>query len=153
MKNQVILIGYAGSDPEVRAFPSGDLVATVSVATSEKWRDRESGELKEHTEWHRVVFKDRGRLKLGERAQMFIRKGAKVYVQGPQRNRDWEADGIKHRTTEVEAQEFLLLDSMDARSNSTAKPAPEPAKASTNGKAVPRAPAYEPLPEFDDLPF
>lgn len=153
MKNQVILIGYAGSDPEVRAFPSGDLVATVSVATSEKWRDRQSGELKEHTEWHRVVFKDRGRLKLGERAQMFIHKGAKVYVQGPQRTRDWESDGVKHRTTEVEAQEFLLLDSMDSRADSPAKPAAEAPRAKANGSAASHATAYEPLPEFDDLPF
>ena len=101
MKNQVTLIGYVGAEPETRAYPSGDLVTSISLATSEKWRDRQSNELKEHTEWHRVVFRDRGGFKLGLRAKDLIQKGAKLFVQGPQRTRSWEKDGIKHRLTEV----------------------------------------------------
>jgi len=94
MKNQVTLIGYVGSEPETRAYPSGDLVTSISLATSEKWRDRQSNELKEHTEWHRVVFRDRGGFKLGLRAKDLIQKGAKLFVQGPQRTRSWEKDGF-----------------------------------------------------------
>ena len=74
MKNQVTLIGYVGAEPETRAYPSGDLVTSISLATSEKWRDRQSNELKEHTEWHRVVFRDRGGFKLGLRAKDLIQK-------------------------------------------------------------------------------
>ena len=103
MKNQVTLIGYVGAEPETRAYPSGDLVTSISLATSEKWRDRQSNELKEHTEWHRVVFRDRGGFKLGLRAKDLIQKGAKLFVQGPQRTRSWQKDGIKHRLTEVDA--------------------------------------------------
>lgn len=80
MKNQVTLIGYVGSEPETRAYPSGDLVTSISLTTSEKWRDRQSNELKEHTEWHRVVFRDRGGFKLGLRAKDLIQKGAKLFV-------------------------------------------------------------------------
>ncbi|WP_085627041.1 single-stranded DNA-binding protein [Vibrio parahaemolyticus] len=116
MKNQVTLIGYVGAEPETRAYPSGDLVTSISLATSEKWRDRQSNELKEHTEWHRVVFRDRGGFKLGLRAKDLIQKGAKLFVQGPQRTRSWEKDGIKHRLTEVDADEFLLLDSVNKAS-------------------------------------
>lgn len=123
MKNQVILIGHVGSDPETRAYPSGDLVTGISMATSEKWRDRQTNELKEHTEWHRVVFRDRGALKLGLRAQDLIRKGAKLFVQGPQRTRSWEKDGVKHRLTEVDADEFLLLDSAPNREKESPQPA------------------------------
>ncbi len=111
MKNQVTLIGHVGQVPETRAYPSGDLVTTISLATSEKWRDRQSNELREHTEWHRIVFRDRGAFKLGLRAQDFIQKGAKLFVQGALRTRSWEKEGIKHRLTEVDADEFLLLDS------------------------------------------
>ena len=111
MKNQASLIGYVGSAPETRAFQSGDLITTLSLATSEKWRDRQSGQLKEHTEWHRIVFRDRGNLKLGQRAQELIRKGAKIYVQGSLRTRSWEKDGVNQHLTEVDADEFLLLDS------------------------------------------
>lgn len=128
MKNQVILIGHAGGEPETRAFPSGDLITTVSIATSEKWRDRETRELKERTEWHRVVFRDRGGLKLGDRARQMIRKGVKLFVQGAQRTRSWEKDGTTQRITEVDADEFLLL---DAAGDRQAASAPEDSSAAT----------------------
>lgn len=82
MKNQVTLIGYVGSEPETRAYPSGDLVTSISLATSEKWRDRQSNELKEHTEWHRIVFRDRGGFKLGLRAKDLIQKERSFLFKG-----------------------------------------------------------------------
>ncbi|SHG22683.1 single-strand binding protein [Marinomonas polaris DSM 16579] len=108
--NKVILIGNAGNDAEVRYMPSGAAVANVNLATSESWRDKQSGEMQERTEWHRVAFMDRGNFRLGQIAGDFIKKGTKVYVEGSLRTREWEKDGIKRYTTEIIANEMLLLD-------------------------------------------
>lgn len=108
--NKVILIGNAGSDAEVRYMPSGAAVANVSLATSESWRDRQTGQMQERTEWHRVAFMDRGNYRLGQIAGDFIKKGSKVYVEGSLRTREWEKDGIKRYTTEIIANEMQLLD-------------------------------------------
>ncbi|QUX96570.1 single-stranded DNA-binding protein [Marinomonas sp. CT5] len=110
-KNLVILIGNAGNDAEVRYMPSGDAVANVSLATSESWHDKQTGQMQERTEWHRVAFMDRGNFRLGQIAGDFIKKGSKVYVEGSLRTREWEKDGIKHYTTEIIANEMQLLDS------------------------------------------
>ena len=118
MKNQVILIGYVGSAPISRTFPSGDTLTSISIATNEKWHDSQSGEMKDHTEWHRVVFRDRGNFKLGVRANTFIQKGAKLFVQGALRTRRWEKDGETQQVIEIDADEFLLLDKMKSNSNS-----------------------------------
>lgn len=105
--NKVILIGNLGADPETRYLPDGGAVANVNVATSRQWRDRESGEQREHTEWHRVVFFRR----LAEIVGEYLRKGSKVYIEGSLRTRQWERDGQKHYTTEVIADEMQMLDS------------------------------------------
>ena len=105
--NKVILVGNLGRDPETRYMPSGDPIANVSVATSRRWRDRDSGEQKERTEWHRVVFFRR----LAEIASEYLKKGSKVYVEGRLQTREWEREGQKHYTTEVVATEMQMLDS------------------------------------------
>ncbi len=111
--NKVILIGNLGRDPEVRNMPSGGMVVNMSVATSENWRDKASGERKERTEWHRVViFND----KLGEIAQKYLRKGSKVYLEGQLATRKWtDKDNQERYTTEVVVPRFggtlTLLDS------------------------------------------
>ncbi|GAB3479268.1 single-stranded DNA-binding protein [Marinomonas epiphytica] len=108
--NKVILIGNAGNDAEVRFMPSGAAVANVNLATSESWRDKQTGQMQERTEWHRVAFMDRGNYRLGQIAGDYIKKGSKVYVEGSLRTREWEKDGIKRYTTEIVANEMQLLD-------------------------------------------
>ncbi|WP_111639952.1 single-stranded DNA-binding protein [Marinomonas shanghaiensis] len=110
-KNLVILIGNAGNDAEVRYMPSGAAVANVNLATSESWRDKQTGQMQERTEWHRLVFMDRGNFHLGQVAGEYIKKGSKIYVEGSLRTREWEKDGIKRYTTEIVANEMQLLDS------------------------------------------
>lgn len=105
--NKVILIGNLGADPETRYLPSGDPVTNVNLATSDVWRDRESGEQNERTEWHRVVFFKR----LAEIAGEYLKKGSKVYIEGSLRTRQWEREGQKHYTTEIVANEMQMLDS------------------------------------------
>lgn len=103
--NKVILVGNLGRDPETRYMPSGGAVTNVSVATSKQWRDRDSGENKERTEWHRVVFFNR----LAEIAGEYLKKGSQIYIEGELRTREWERDGQKHYTTEVVADEMQML--------------------------------------------
>ena len=105
--NKVILVGNLGRDPETRYMPSGGAVTNVSIATSKGWKDRDSGEQKERTEWHRIVFFN----KLAEIAGEYLKRGSKVYIEGELRTRDWEKDGQKHYTTEVVASEMQMLDS------------------------------------------
>jgi single-strand DNA-binding protein len=105
--NKVILLGNLGSDPEVRYTPQGSAVANISLATSETWRDKQSGELQERTEWHRVVFFNR----LAEIVGEYIRKGAKIYVEGTLRTRKWQdKNGIERYTTEIIANEMHILE-------------------------------------------
>ena len=109
--NKVIIVGNCGSDPETKYFPDGGSVTNVTVATSESWKDKQTGEQQEKTEWHRVVFKDRGNFKLGEIAGKFLQKGSKIYVEGKLQTRSWEQDGAKRYTTEIIASEMQMLDS------------------------------------------
>jgi single-strand DNA-binding protein len=109
--NKVIIVGNAGNDAEVRFMPSGGAVANVSLATTESWRDKQTGQMQERTEWHRVSFMDRGNYRLGQIAGEFIKKGSKVYVEGSLRTREWEKDGIKRYTTEIIASEMQMMDS------------------------------------------
>ncbi len=95
--NKVILIGNLGGDPETRYMPNGNAVCNVTLATSDSWKDRNTGQLQERTEWHRVVFFG----KLAEIAGQYLRKGSKVYVEGRLQTREWEKDGIKRYTTEI----------------------------------------------------
>lgn len=105
--NKVILIGNVGQDPEVKFMPSGGAVTNISIATSESWKDKNTGQTQERTEWHRVVFFNR----LGEIAGEYLRKGSKVYVEGSLRTRKWQGqDGTDRYTTEIVANEMQMLD-------------------------------------------
>ena len=105
--NKVILIGNLGADPETRFMPSGGAVTNVRLATSESWKDRQSGQMQERTEWHRVVFFN----KLGEIAGEYLKKGSKVYIEGSIRTRKWQGqDGQDRYTTEIVANEMQMLD-------------------------------------------
>ena len=111
--NKVILVGNLGKDPEVRRMTSGDPVVNLSVATSETWRDKSSGERKEKTEWHRVVIFNKN---LAEVAEKYLRKGSKVYVEGSLQTRKWtDKDGQEKYSTEIVLQNFrgelTMLDS------------------------------------------
>ena len=111
--NKVILIGNMGSDPEVRYMPNGNAVATLSIATSESWKDKQTGERQERTEWHRVVLFNR----LGEIAGEYLRKGSKVYLEGSLRTRKWQdKSGQDRYTTEIVANEMQMLDSKGGQS-------------------------------------
>jgi single-strand DNA-binding protein len=102
--NKVILVGNLGKDPEVRRMTSGEPVVNLSIATSESWRDKASGERKEKTEWHRVVIFNKN---LAEVAEKYLRKGAKVYVEGQLQTRKWtDKDGAEKYSTEVVLQNF-----------------------------------------------
>jgi single-strand DNA-binding protein len=96
--NKVIIVGNLGADPDIRYFPSGDAVANLSVATSESWRDKNTGEPRERTEWHRVVIRG----KLAEIAKQYLHKGSKVYLEGSLRTRKWQTqEGQDRYTTEI----------------------------------------------------
>ena len=106
--NKVILVGNLGGDPEVRYMPNGNAVTNVTIATSESWKDKQTGQQQERTEWHRVVFFNR----LAEIAGEYMRKGGKVYVEGALRTRKWQdQSGADRYTTEIVASEMQLLDS------------------------------------------
>lgn len=112
--NKVILIGNLGNDPEVRYTPSGSAVATISLATSETWRDKQSGELQDRTEWHRLVFFNR----LAEIVGEYLRKGSKIYVEGSLRTRKWQdKTGVERHITEIIANEMHMLDSRSSGNN------------------------------------
>ena len=104
--NKVIIVGNLGRDPEMRTFPSGDQVATVTIATTDTWKDKQSGEMKEATEWHRVVFNGR----LAEIVGQYLRKGSQVYVEGSLRTRKWtDQAGIEKYSTEIRADQMQML--------------------------------------------
>ena len=105
--NKVILVGNLGNDPEVRYMPNGNAVANVSLATSDSWKDKATGEQQEKTEWHRVVFFNR----LAEIVEQYVKKGSKLYVEGRLQTRSWEQDGVKRYSTEIVANEMQMLDS------------------------------------------
>ena len=105
--NKVILVGNLGKDPETRYMPSGGAVTNITVATSESWKDKQTGQQQERTEWHRVVFFGR----LGEIAGEYLRKGSKVYVEGRLQTRKWQAqDGTDRYSTEIVANDMQMLD-------------------------------------------
>ena len=141
MINKAILIGNLGRDPEIRYTQSGLAVANFSIATSEKWKDKNSGEWQERTEWHRIVAFG----KLGEICGEYLSKGRQVYIEGRIQTREWEdKDGNKRYTTEIVANEMKMLGPKN--SGGTYKPS-----------GPPEMPEYDgpPLPEDqdDDIPF
>lgn len=104
--NKMILVGHLGRDPETRHMPNGDAVCTVSVATSETWKDKTTGERKEATEWHRVIFFGR----LAEIADQYLHKGAAIYVEGSLRTRKWtDKSGVERYSTEIRADMMKML--------------------------------------------
>ena len=142
--NKVILIGRLGSDPEVRYTPSGVAVANFSVATSEEWKDKDSGEKKERTEWHRIVAWRR----LGEICGEYLSKGRQVYVEGRLQTRSWDdRDGNKKYTTEIVASDIQFLGSRDMSDGGK----PSGGTGGGGGGGFQGAPG--PGPEDDDIPF
>ncbi len=115
--NKVILVGNLGADPEVRYFPNGGATTKLRVATSESWKDKETGQKQERTEWHQVCFFNR----LAEIAGEYLQKGSKVYVEGSLRTRKWaDKNGNDHYTTEVIGKQMQILDSHKASTDGDA---------------------------------
>jgi single-strand DNA-binding protein len=144
--NKVILVGNVGQDPETRYMPNGGAVTNLSLATSETWKDKNSGEQQERTEWHRVVFYQR----LAEIAAEYVHKGSKLYIEGSLRTRSWEQDGVKRYATEIIANEMQMLDSRgDNRGDGGFAPRQEQPR-QTNSQP----PATGGMDSFDDdIPF
>ncbi|MEE9223010.1 MAG: single-stranded DNA-binding protein [Nitrosomonadaceae bacterium] len=151
--NKVILIGNLGNDPETRYMPSGGAVTNITVATSETWKDKQTGQAQERTEWHRVVFFN----KLAEIAGQYLRKGSKVYIEGSLRTRKWQdQSGQDKYTTEIVSNEMQMLDSRSqggqqgggypdqGYSQAPAQQAPRPASRQS-------APQQAPAGGFDDF--
>jgi single-strand DNA-binding protein len=156
--NKVILIGNCGAEPEVRQFPAGGQVTNVRVATSESWKDKNSGQMQERTEWHRVVFFNR----LAEIAAEYLHKGSKVYIEGSIRTRKWQdKEGKDQYTTEIVGNEMQMLDSRGAGGggggggDSDYGSYPEARTSAPRGRGADAAPA--PVREMDaiedDIPF
>lgn len=154
--NKVILVGNLGADPETRYTSSGSAVTNIRLATSESWKDRQTGEQNERTEWHRVVMFNR----LGEIAAEYLRKGSQVYIEGQIRTRKWQGqDGQDRWTTEIVANEMQML---GGRSGGGAAPYDGPPAPSRRAPAQSQAPApaagpgpdLPPDDDFDDdIPF
>lgn len=161
MLNKVTLIGNLGADPEVRYMPAGGAVTNVTIATSRRWKDKASGERRDSTEWHRVVFFNR----LAEIAGEYLKKGSQVYIEGRLQTRKWQGqDGQDRYTTEIIASEMTMLGSrsggtanFDANQTPASSPnqppstAPQTAPQSTPQDSSPPPASYE---DFDDdIPF
>ena len=140
--NKVIIVGNLGRDPEMRTFPSGDQIANVTVATTDKWKDKQSGEMREHTEWHRLVFNGR----LAEIAGQYLRKGSQVYVEGSIRTRKYtDKDGVEKFATDIRVDQMQMLGGRQGMGG----PAQhddgggydEPARRAAPAPMAPRAPA------------
>jgi single-strand DNA-binding protein len=159
--NRVTLLGNLGKDPDVRYIPDGTAVVTVSLATSETWKDKATGERKEQTEWHRLVFFRR----LAEIAGQSLKKGSQIFVTGRIQTRKWiDSTGIERFMTEIVVNDMQMLDRRDTATESShaATPASQPAR--TGLRTAPRAQAPQPDPppaaagaggsDFDDdIPF
>jgi single-strand DNA-binding protein len=164
--NKVILIGNLGADPEVRYMPSGGAVTSLRIATSESWKDQQTGQQQERTEWHQVVFFRR----LAEIAGEYLKKGSKVYIEGSLRTRKWQdKNGQDRYTTEIIANEMQMLDRAGTGGMSSGAGPSTPGwdegletgdsyggtgRQQQAPKAPPGVAAADPEPEFDDdIPF
>ena len=153
--NKVILIGNVGGDPEVRYMPNGNAVANVTLATSDSWKDKQTGQQQERTEWHRVVFFGRIAEVVGE----YARKGSKLYIEGRLQTREWEKDGVKRYTTEVVVDmggQMQLLDGRPSGGEQNAAPRQQqPSRPAPQQQ--PAAQPQQPAPDYDsfddDIPF
>jgi len=152
--NKVILVGNLGGDPEVRYMPSGGAVTNVTLATSESWKDKQTGQQNERTEWHRVVFFNR----LAEIAGEYLRKGSKIYVEGSLRTRKWQDQSGQDRyTTEIVASEMQMLDGRDSGDGYSQQQAPQQSYQQSAPQQAPQqgyqqqAPQQPVPPGFDDF--
>lgn len=139
--NKVILIGHLGADPETRSMPSGGTVANLRIATTENWRDRQTGEQQERTEWHRVALFGR----LGEVASEYLRKGSQVYIEGSIRTRKWQdKQGNERYSTEIIANDMQMLGGRGSGASAGAGTASAPME----GGGGPSPSRSEPYPEY-----
>ena len=142
--NKVIVVGNLGADPETRFLPSGEAVTNIRVATTDKWKDKASGEMKEATEWHRISFFGR----LAEVAGEYLKKGSQVYVEGSLRTRKWQdKDGQDRYSTEIRADVMQML----GRREGGGEPRAEPGERAAPKSAEAKAPAKKPAGKFDDM--
>ena len=148
--NKVIIVGNLGADPEVRYTPGGSAVTTLSVATSDSWKDKQTGEQQERTEWHRIVMFNR----LAEIAGEYLRKGSKIYIEGRLQTRKWQDQSGQDRyTTEIVANDMQMLDSRGGSSDFTPSSKPAAAGGQKGAPAAPAAPAATADSFDDDIPF
>ena len=154
--NKVILVGNLGADPETRFMPNGDAVANVRLATTESWKDKATGEKREITEWHRVVFYR----KLAEIVGQYLKKGSAVYVEGRIRTRKWQdKEGQERYTTEIEVTEMQMLGGRQSASSASggeaeyggSMPSSAPSGGSRSAAPAKKAPSFEDM--DDDIPF
>ncbi len=150
--NKVTLIGNLGNDPEMKALPSGSQVANLSIATTDSWRDKTSGEMQERTEWHRVVCFDR----LAEICGQYLKRGSRIYMEGSLRTRSWEQEGQKRYATEIVGREMMMLDGRSDGDMSSSAQSPRPQSAPIPVQSPPQTPASQPMPDpniDDEIPF
>jgi single-strand DNA-binding protein len=149
--NKVIIVGNLGRDPEVRYTPNGDSITNVTIATTDTWKDKATGEKKEATEWHRVVFFG----KLAEIAGQYLKKGRQVYVEGALRTRKWtDKEGQERYTTEIVANEMKMLGSREGMSDAPPRESGGGAGGGGSRPAAAAAPAGGNFNDFeDDIPF
>ena len=162
--NKVIIVGNLGRDPETRYMPSGDALTSITVATTDSWKDKTTGEKKEQTEWHRISFFG----KLAEIAGQYLKKGSQVYIEGSLRTRKYtDKDGVEKYSTEIKADTMQMLGSRqgmgggagmdDGGGYSSAPPARQQPANANAGAAGGNRPAARPAPNFsdmdDDIPF
>jgi single-strand DNA-binding protein len=151
--NKVILVGNLGKDPEMRYMPNGDAVANITLATTDTWKDKQTGEKKEATEWHRVVFFR----KLAEIVGQYLKKGSQVYIEGALKTRKWQdKEGQDRYTTEIVADDMKMLGSRQGMGSSDAPsrdPAPD-SRSAPQAAAKPATAAPSSFNDFeDDIPF
>ena len=166
MLNKVMLIGNLGADPEVRYMPNGSAVTTIRLATSRHWKDKQTNEKREETEWHRIIFYNIGNYKLAEIAGEYLKKGSQVYVEGRLKTRKWQGqDGQDRYTTEIIAEAMTMLGSRsggtadfggDQPQSGYAEPSPRPVhqqSAPPNNASMPPSPPPNYDDFDDDIPF
>jgi len=159
--NKVILIGNVGGDPETRYMPNGNAVTNITLATTDSWKDKQTGQLQERTEWHRVVLFG----KVAEIAGEYLRKGSQCYIEGRLQTREWEKDGVKRYTTEVVVDMGGTMQLLGGRGGSepadpNQAPRTPPQRnpgAQPRQQSAPNQPQQQPAPDYDsfddDIPF
>lgn len=147
--NKVILIGNVGGDPETRYMPNGNAVTNITLATTDSWKDKQTGQLQERTEWHRIVFFG----KVAEIAGEYLRKGSQCYIEGRLQTREWEKDGVKRYTTEVVVDMGGTMQLLGGKHEGSDRPQ----RTQQNQPRPQSQPQQQPAPDYDqfddDIPF